>query len=237
MIIVDLLFNNALEIVISFILGALSTNRRTVMLWFQSLIRWNKKIRFSISYLYKVKIDDQYLLIKGKNIEQYQPIGGVYKYEDSFHEKVEKWGITFEDPKGFYESGDLRFFTKGRYVKEIINWFDIRKNREVNVFREFNEELIAEGVLPLDSLLTTKFEYMKTIKTKIEFSTHFQTDEILIYDIFRVHLSKQNIDKIRKELKKNNSELILVNAIDIEKGHYQVGKLDRSIGDHAKHIL
>lgn len=237
MFIIELLLNNALEKLISFLLGAGLTNIRTVKLWFQSAFRWNKKIRFSISYLYKIKIDEQYLLIKGRNIEQYQPIGGVYKYKDSFSEKAEKWSITFEDPKGFYELGDLRFFTKGRYVRQILDWFDTRKNREVNVYREFYEELIEEGVLSLDSLLSTKFEYVETIKTKIKFSTHFQTDEILLYDIFRVHLSKENIDELKKELNKNNSELILVSPKDIEKGHYQIGNLDRSIGAHAKHIL
>jgi len=100
--------------IISFSLGALITNRDTVKLWFQSLVRWNKKIRFSISYLYKTKIGNQYLLIKGKNIEQYQPIGGVYKYKHSFQEKAQEWNVTFEDQKGFYEDGDLRFLQRAK---------------------------------------------------------------------------------------------------------------------------
>lgn len=223
--------------IISFSLGALITNRDTVKFWLQSLIKWNKKIRFSISYLYKIKIGNQYLLIKGKNIEQYQPIGGVYKYKPSFQEKAREWNVTFEDQKGFYEDGDLRFFIKGKNVKKVLDWFNTRKNREVTIYREFYEELIEPGILSLDSLRTTKFEYLKNVKTKIKFSTHFETDEILIYNIFRVYLSKEDECRIKKELSKSNSELILVDANDIEKGHYQIDKIDRSIGAHTNHIL
>lgn len=234
---IKLIVGSLWDNIISFALGALLTNRSTVKLWFQSLIRWNRRIRFSISYLYKIRIDNRYLLIRGKNIEQYQPIGGVYKYNDTFQEKTRNWNVTFEDQKGFYEDGDLRFFTDGRYVKQVLDWFNTRKNREVTIYREFHEELIEPKILSLDSLPRTKFEYLRNVKTKIKFSTHFETDEILVYDIFRVYLSKEDERIIKEELSKSHSELILVDAKNIEKGHYQIDKIDRSIGAHAKHIL
>ncbi|WP_374123545.1 SMODS-associated NUDIX domain-containing protein [Leptotrichia hongkongensis] len=52
-------------------------------IWFQFLFRWNKNIRLSCAYLFQIKQDGKYLLIKGNQIEQYQPVSGVYKYYNS----------------------------------------------------------------------------------------------------------------------------------------------------------
>jgi len=38
-----------------------------------------KPVRLSISYLYRIKVDNLYLLVKGGWIDQYQPVGGVIK--------------------------------------------------------------------------------------------------------------------------------------------------------------
>lgn len=39
----------------------------------------NRHIRISAAYLFKINIDGKYLLVKGRNINQLQPVGGVYK--------------------------------------------------------------------------------------------------------------------------------------------------------------
>src|SRR5690606_17970355 len=39
----------------------------------------NTYIRVSIAYLFKIYVDGKYLLVKGRNIDQLQPVGGVYK--------------------------------------------------------------------------------------------------------------------------------------------------------------
>lgn len=41
----------------------------------------NEEIRVSAAYLFRIKIENKYLLVKGNKISQYQPIGGVYKYK------------------------------------------------------------------------------------------------------------------------------------------------------------
>src|SRR5690554_6335332 len=38
-----------------------------------------KHIRVSAAYIFKIEIDGKYLLVKGRNIDQFQPVGGVYK--------------------------------------------------------------------------------------------------------------------------------------------------------------
>ena len=43
----------------------------------------NTVVRISFSYLYRIKVGDKYLLIKNdRGTDKYQPIGGVYKFEE-----------------------------------------------------------------------------------------------------------------------------------------------------------
>lgn len=78
---IDWLISNSAVAILSFFVGtALSwiiSNRNILKIGFDSIIHWNQEYRMSISYLFKIKIDNKYLLIKGNRIEQYQPIGGV----------------------------------------------------------------------------------------------------------------------------------------------------------------
>lgn len=69
---------------ICFLIGIFAANYRRIGLFVKSLIHRSEDIRFSIAYLYKIEIDDKYLLIKGSKIEQLQPVGGVYKVCSSF---------------------------------------------------------------------------------------------------------------------------------------------------------
>ena len=139
---------------ICFLIGIFAANYKIIVLFLKSLIHWNRDVRFSIAYLYKIKINDKYLLIKGSKIEQLQPIGGVYKTCSSFSTIERKLNIIFESEQGFYERNDLRFCTKGKNIRKVLKWFDSRENREVAVYREFYEEIIKEE-LGLDITLRT----------------------------------------------------------------------------------
>ncbi len=102
-------------------------------IWFQFLFRWNKNIRLSCAYLFQIKQDGKYLLIKGNRIEQYQPVGGVYKYYNSFNEVKSKLELEDESESHFYENGDLKLITKGRYLikflaykQKIFNIYEVK---------------------------------------------------------------------------------------------------------------
>lgn len=49
---------------ICFLIGIFAANYRRIGLFVKSLMLRSEDIRFSIAYLYKIKIDDKYLLIK-----------------------------------------------------------------------------------------------------------------------------------------------------------------------------
>lgn len=217
--------------------GYILGNYKNIILGIKSIYHWNEKIRFSISYLFRIKINNKYLLIKGSNIEQLQPVGGVYKVFDSFKTIEKENEIIFENEKGFYEENDLRFRTKGKYIKNIIKWFNSRLNREISVSREFYEELIINNILPLDSLVETKFEFIKQVKPKMAYSTHFGVNEILIFEIFEVLLSEEDKNKIINQIEKGNNLIKLVDWNDIEHECVEIEGQSRKIGAHTKYII
>jgi hypothetical protein len=213
------------------------TNHKNIKLWLQGIMHWNKDIRFSISYLYRIKIDNKYLLIKGENIGQYQPVGGVYKYYKSFSNKANKYEICSESSKNFYEDGDLRFITKGRYIPKIIKWFNSGTNREINVDREFYEEIVAPGFLPETAMKNIEVEFLKQTPPKMKYSTHFKIQEILIFNIFEVRMSEEHLNNLKLATEKYRGKLVLVEREDIEKECFDLNGKSTKIGAHSKNII
>lgn len=219
------------------ILGIAIANYKRIWLCLQSLRRWNEEIRFSIAYLYQIKIGDRYLLIKGNKIDQYQPIGGVYKYYDSFKDLANRINIEFENKEGFYEEKDLRFYAKGRHTTTILDWFNTGSNREISVYREFVEEIIEPGILPIDVLKNIKIEFIKQVKPKMAYSTHFGKNEILVFHIFRIEMEELHIETIKEYTENKNSILKLINRKDIKKECTDHNGKSTKIGVHTKYIL
>ena len=75
---------NLIVAFITFLAATIYHNRLRIKIFSQSIMRWNKNIRLSCAYLFRIKYNGKYLLVKGNRIDQYQPIGGVYKYYASF---------------------------------------------------------------------------------------------------------------------------------------------------------
>ena len=213
-----------------FLIGIFAANYRRIGLFVKSLIHWSEDIRFSIAYLYKIKIDDKYLLIKGSKIEQLQPVGGVYKVCSSFSTIERKLNIIFEKE-------DLRFCIKGKNISKVLNWFDSRKNREVAVYREFYEEIIKNNILPIEVLSSMRIEFLKQIKPKMAYSKHFKKNEILLFDIYEIHLPDEYTDMIRKYVKEENDLIKLVDREDIEKECVDIRGKSFKIGAHSQYII
>jgi hypothetical protein len=222
---------------ICFLIGIFAANYKIIVLFLKSLIHWNKDVRFSIAYLYKIKINDKYLLIKGSKIEQLQPIGGVYKTCSSFSTIERKLNIIFESEQGFYERNDLRFCTKGKNIRKVLKWFDSRENREVAVYREFYEEIIKNNVLPIEVLSSMEIEFLKQIKPKMSYSKHFKKNEILLFDIYEIHLTNEDVDMICKYVEEKNDLIKLVAREDIEKECINIRGKSFKIGSHSQYII
>ena len=68
----------------TFVLTFVVTNfsRLSLSVYLVWLSLSGQRVRFSMAYLYLIKIDDKYLLVKNFNFGHYQLVGGKYKRFD-----------------------------------------------------------------------------------------------------------------------------------------------------------
>lgn len=201
-------------------------------------IKSQDHIRFSISYLFRIKIDGKYLLIEGGRINQLQPIGGVYKYYDSFKNFIQEWGI--KDDSGFpideTSKHDLRVRVPITYTLKMLQWFQTKKNREFCVFRELHEELLSNEFFKNKNLNNLSIEYIKTDIQPIKYSEHFKINEILIADIFEINLTQEQ-ETIFKEFIQSNPSFQMVTEDEIERGTITLNNKSYPIGKHSKNLI
>ena len=226
------IFVNLIVAFITFLASTIFHNRLRLKIYYQSLIRWNKNIRLSCAYLFRIRYNNKYLLIKGNRIDQYQPVGGVYKYYDSFNGLKENLELRDESESHFYENGDLRLVTTGKHLVKFLDWFDTKKNREITVIRELIEELEPSGISIENLIKQSQVEYLKTVKGPITFSTHFQMDELKIFEIFEVKIPKEILDDVLK-----SEHYFPVKAEDIKKLCFTKDGLSKKISATARYIV
>jgi hypothetical protein len=205
----------------------------------------NKDIRFSIAYLFRIKIPEtnSYLLVFNRRIaNQLQPVGGAYKrYGDD--KLFESWGYQPDKKKNglgtdAISENDLRFFVKGKNVIDVIKWFDEGKERECSAYREFWEELLQTEILPKEAFAKIKYKHLKRESKHLKWSDHHGCYEVLIYDIYEL-MPIETQGLILKQLAKEPYSLekgyAIVECEDIEqmrlvKDNVQAAK----IGEHTK---
>lgn len=156
----------------------------------------NKNIRVSISYLFRIKIDQKYFLVKGNRIDQYAPVGGVYKrYPDSL-DLFRKLEILDDDliPIDENSKDDLRVRVKGKYLIEFIRWFEEGYGREISGEREFYEELILTEVLSKEVFPYINYRFIKREVDKIRFDEYVNSHQILIADIYDLLLNEAQLE-------------------------------------------
>ncbi|WP_029609028.1 hypothetical protein [Mycoplasma simbae] len=222
----------AITAILGFIISTIFHNRNLIRLYYQSIIRWNKEIRVSYAYLFKIRYKGKYLLIKGNRINQLQPIGGVYKYYDSFTNKKNELEIRDEKSDNFYETGDLRQIIKGKYLVKFLRWFLSDNNRQVMVWRELLEELNIDDTLSKEIILSTEIEYLNTVTEKIKFSEHFKIDEQKIFKIYEARIPEKFLETII-----NNDNFCLVEANDIDRLDVIKNGLSVNISETSRYIL
>lgn len=145
-------------------------------------------IRFSMSYLYRIKVNDKYLLVKNSNWNHFQFVGGKYKrlpqtqgflqgeFEAKDDLKMQTTGLMKDD---------FAIFIPAKKAISFIDWFNLGMNREISHWREFYEELI-EGkarVLSQRTFPYVNYNYIGTVTTPIRKTPGWNCYEILQYDI------------------------------------------------------
>lgn len=208
----------------------------------------DKDIRFSLSGLYKIQIPDsnKYLLVLNRRIEnQLQPVGGVFKRfgDDSL---FNKWGFKPDNSKNGLNvdkcsNGDLRFTVKGKYVVEVLNWFDSQNERETEPRREFNEELIDTNILDLETFFHFDHKHIRRYSTDIKWSDFFGCYEILVYDVFQLmpnEVQKKALIKLAEKGSNLSQGYAIATCDEIEQLRLmEKGRQIARIGQHTHLII
>jgi hypothetical protein len=176
-----------------------------------------------MAYLFRIELDGQYLLIRNnREIEGFQPVGGVYKYlkyENS--ELFDKQGLIPDTKISRDKIGenDLRLQMKRRCkLIRFINWFAKSKNREVDPWREFYEELLNTGVLTLDNFPHIQYRFVRQHR-ELKYSKHHKILEYRVADIYELQFtSEKQKDEIRRLRGAGHNDVLFATNEDISKG-------------------
>lgn len=157
--------------VLLFYILILLQNIKQLRLFFETKIRYrSKKIRLSFAYLFRIKVDNKYLLIKNSHNGFFQPVGGVFKTLPGSEKIFEKLNVTpdrlIETEKGIAK-GDLRVYVEGKNVINFFKWFKTNKDRETSPWREFCEELISTRILPWKEFRYIDYKFRGTVRTPL----------------------------------------------------------------------
>lgn len=246
------LFSNILKFFFTKGVTALWENKDNVKAYLKTLFLpkyKNARIRFSISYLFRIRIPETnyYLLVMNRRIKnQLQPVGGCYKrYGDD--KLFESWDFALDNKSNGLGTDresehDLRFTVKGKHLIKVIKWFDEGKEREVCANREFKEELVYTEILDKEVFRDIKYKHIKRVSKYLHWSPFHKCYEVLIYDIMELLPSEpQKIALVN--LEKNNSIAIengyaIVSCDDIQQLRLVIdGHQIARIGEHTKLII
>lgn len=181
------------------LIDAAVVNARWLRIAMYAARLWRKRVRISAAYLFQIKVDNKYLLIKGTRFEQYQPIGGVYKTHSSFSATRQSMDILDDDllvPDAVSEN-DLRIRVSGRYLYQFVQWFESERNRETDCWREFYEELVDTNILPESVFRHIKYDRVRRRYSNLRYSEWAQSHEILIADIVELIPTEEQLSELR----------------------------------------
>ncbi|WP_458627198.1 SMODS-associated NUDIX domain-containing protein [Winogradskyella sp. PC D3.3] len=204
-----------------------------------------ERIRFSMSYLYRIKVDDKYLLVKNNNYGQFQLVGGKYKILEDTRALLKKEFDAIDDPKlpnkGIMKD-DFALFIPAKHALKFIDWFNKGKDREASHWREFYEELI-EGkgsFLSKQKFPYVNYNFLGKVLTPIKKTPGWDCYEILQYDILDLKPSPEQRQELLQLKEKGDSNHIKWASKELIQclGHDNLEKIKLyDIGAHTKWAL
>ena len=202
----------------------------------------NTIVRVSFAYLYRIKMGDKYLLVKNeRGTGKYQPVGGVYKFDEN--EKLElknRFQVKDDDKISIDESSrnDYRLRMENKYLRKFIARFDRKAKRETidDLSREFKEELIEKGIVDWSQI---KYRFCGRHMTSLQFGEHFQIYEILLADVVELlpTLEQENDLKLLVRQQSDKYRWVTAEEIITLGVNTATGQLREDIANHTKKIL
>ena len=201
-------------------------------------------IRISASYLFNIMLKDTdgeevFLLTKGERRDQYQPIGGAYKYYPEARPFLESLGAQFEESsRGVKSDDDLRLSIPKENVYDFEQWYRSGVGREVNCTRELYEELVSfmsdddqKEFESFDGFLLKAGEFEEFVENGV--------NTIKPMDIIGIVPSEIQTQLIFALIHKYPERFLLATRKEIEEGKVvgEKSKIVKNIGDHTKKIF
>lgn len=199
-----------------------------------------KEIRLTIAYLFRIEVNGKYLLIKSNRLSNtYQPVGGVYKY---FHPEatleLNKMGIKTDNhiPNDEDSEFDLRLKMDNKVnLTTFLKWFFENKQREIDPWREFYEELIETNILAKQHFAYIHYELVGQHYEPIHFDRHFRINTFKYVDIFVPKFINNNQENLIRALANtNNPNYLWVTESEIKNNRSNSGHL---IAPHSYKIF
>lgn len=201
------------------------------------------RLRISCSYLYRIKVEDQYLLIKSRKHGKYQPVGGNFKRNKLSHDSLLKLEITEDDKftNGGRSAADLRLYIRGYRLSQFLSWYNSPdKKREVSYDREFYEELIEPGYLPSTVFKYPIIDFVKQVITPVRYSSYLKCYEVHIYDIVELNPNREQLqvlNQLKMENTTNDLKWCTASLIRSQGYHPENMSSQFEITDHSIEIL
>ncbi|HRY34035.1 MAG TPA: hypothetical protein P5531_13795 [Bacteroidales bacterium] len=205
-------------------------NRKRWNLYITKIYKASKPVRVTVAYLFRIEVNGKYVLIKRhkKDMVGFQPVGGAFKYfREENRELFDKLGIEPCDhvPRDEDTEHDLRIrINKRKNLMEFLKWFESRKNRETDPWREFYEELIEPGLLPSEFFKHVKYVFIGKHTEGVIPSPAFPIDEFRYAEIYELRPETDNQKEAIARLIDKKGAIIFASPDEIRKGRTHTGE-------------
>lgn len=220
--------NTIFKISLGFVVGGLIEfivfvleNKKQWGIFKSLMVNRNKPVRVTIAYLFRIEVNGSFALIKRHKSDNpgFQPIGGCYKYlKEENRELFDKLGVEPCNfvPRDEDTEHDLRVIIKKRKnLITFLKWFESRKNRELDPYREFYEELIEPGFLPKEIFKHIKYVFIGKHIEGVLKSPVYPQDELRYADIFELRTENDEQRKAIENLKNCTGEILFATPSEI----------------------
>lgn len=199
-------------------------------------------IRISFAYLFRIKIDNKYLLVPNtRNTGKYQPVGGVYKLRGNEKAELQKLYQVKDDDKIRIDSSsrdDYRLRLDNKFLRRFVARFDKKADREriSDLGREFKEELVDTGIVDWNQI---QYRVCGRHMTELKFGEHFQVYELLLADVVELIPTREQESDLLKLLQTPSEKYLFATAKQIESLGVDTDNalLYERISDHTKKII
>jgi hypothetical protein len=192
------------------------------------ILKPNKPLRITTAYLFRIEMNGKFLLIKRhkKDRPGYQPVGGTFKYlKDENRELFDNLSIEpcHYVPRDADTENDLRLvMMKRKKLYKYLRWFESRKNRELDPWREFYEELIEPGLIPFPTFQHIQYSFIKKIEELAIPSPAYPIDEFRYAEIYELKFENDSQKKAFNGLVINEN-VVFATPDEIRKGSTDKG--------------